>query len=123
MLVSVLRDLHWTLTNPASISSKTRRPRYSFTEESITIILLAVSLAHSHCDIRFRARVWRLMHGAAWARFSAAAKETNFTRKDRRTHSLSMRKPNTSAAKLKYSRNWEPVWKSDSHGTSVGLTT
>src|SRR2546429_7508285 len=68
MLVSVLRDLHWTLTSLVSISSRTRRSRYLFTEESITIIPSGLSLAHLRCGIPFRARVSRLMHGRVWAR-------------------------------------------------------
>src|SRR5882724_4034661 len=123
MLESVLRDLHWTLTSLVSISSRTRRSRYLFTEESITTTPLALSLAHLRCGIQFRARVWRLMHGRVSVRFSAAAKGTNFTRKDRRTHSLLMRRPNISAAKPNSSANLAPVSNFGSHGTSVGLTT
>src|SRR5882724_4316851 len=120
MLESVLRDLHWTLTSLVSTSSRTRRSRYLFTEESITIIPSALSLAHLRCGIQFRARVWRLMHGRVSVRFSAAAKGTPFTHRDRRTPSLSMRRPNTSVAKPKYSDNLAPVSNFGSHGTSVG---
>src|SRR5947208_16532622 len=105
MLQSVLRDLHWTPTNRASISSKTRQSRYLLTEESITIIPSAASLAHLHCGIQFHARFLRLMHGQALARFSAAAQGTRFTRTDRRTHSPSMRKPNISPEKHRGSDN------------------
>src|SRR5437867_10458877 len=63
MLVSVLRDLHWTLTSLVLISSRTRRSRYLFTEESITIILSALSLARLRCVIQFRALVLHLMRG------------------------------------------------------------
>src|SRR5438128_2501812 len=105
MLVSVLRDLHWTLTSLVSISSRTRRSRYLFTEESITIIPSALSLAHLRCGIQFRARVWLRMHERVWARFSAAAKGTLFTRKDRRKHSLLMHRRSIAAAKPRCSAN------------------
>src|SRR5437867_8037759 len=74
MLVSVLRDLHSTLTSLVSISSRTRRSRYLFTEESITTTPLALFSAHLRCVIRFRVRGSHLMHGQAWARFLGAAK-------------------------------------------------
>src|SRR4029077_13316321 len=121
MLVSVLRDLHSTLQSLASIFSRTRQFRYLSSKESITIIRSAPSLAHLRCATQFRALVLRLMHGQVWARFSAAAKETNFTRKDRRTHSRSMRRPTISAPKRNYSVNSVPVSKFGSRGTSVGL--
>src|SRR5262245_33021186 len=120
MLVSVLKDLLWTQASLVSISSRTRQPTYLFTGESITIIPSALSLAHLHCGIRFHARVSRLMHGAVLARFSAAAKGTNFTRRDRRTPSPSMHKPTISAAKPKCSLNSAPASKFDLRGTSVG---
>src|SRR4029453_9672874 len=120
MLVSVLRDSRWTRTSLVSISSRIRRSRYSFTEELITIIPSALSLAHLRCAIQFPARVSRLMHGRVWARFSAAAKGTPFTHEDRRTPSLLMRRRSTSGAKPKYSDNLVLGWRSDSHGTSVG---
>src|SRR5436309_15814901 len=75
MLVSVLRDLHWTLTSLVSISSRTRRSRYLFTEESITITPSALSLARLRCDIQFLARAWLLMRGRVSVRFSAASNE------------------------------------------------
>src|SRR5947207_14751378 len=81
MLVSVLKDLHWTRTSLVSISSRTRRSRYLFTEESITIIPSALSLARLHCGIQFPVRASHLMHGRVWARFSAAAQGTHLTRK------------------------------------------
>src|SRR6266481_5596367 len=63
MLVWVLKDLLWTPASLVSISSRTRRFQFLFTEESITITPLALSLARSRCGIQFRARVSRLMHG------------------------------------------------------------
>src|SRR5204862_68108 len=83
MLVSVLKDLLWTPASLVSISSRTRRFRFLFTEESIIIIPSALSLAHLRCGIQFPAHVLRLTHGRVWVRFSAVAKGTPFTRKDR----------------------------------------
>src|SRR5947199_6747880 len=123
MLLSVLRDLHWTLTSLVSISSRTRRSRCLFIEESITTTPLALFLLHSPCDIRFRAPVLRLMHGPVSALYLAAAKGTLFTCKAHRTHSLSMRRPNISAAKPRRSANLAPAWNSGSRDTLVGLTT
>src|SRR5437762_3757969 len=123
MLVSVLRDLHSTLTSLVSISSRTRRSRYLFTEESTTTTPLALFSAHLRCVIRFRARGSHLMHGQAWARFLGAAKGTPFTHKGRRTPSKSMRRPNISAAKPKCLVNSAPVWKFVSRGTLGGRMT
>src|SRR5947207_14484907 len=73
MLVSVLRDLHWTLTSLVSISSSTRRSRYLFTEESITITPSALSLARLRYDIQFLARAWLLMRRPLAVRFRRAS--------------------------------------------------
>src|SRR5437667_6178876 len=110
MLVSVLRDLHWTLISLVSISSRTKRSRCLFIEESITTTPLALFLVHSPCDIRFRAPVLRLMHGPVSALYLAAAKGTLFTCKVHRTHSLSIHRPNISEAKTWRSSNCVPAW-------------
>src|SRR5437588_611707 len=89
------------------------------TYASITIIPSALSLAHLRCGIQFRARVWRRMHGRVWARFSAAAKGTLFTRKDRRTHSLLMHRRSISAAKPRCSANLGPVSNFELRGILV----
>src|SRR5215831_9141140 len=123
MLGSVLRDLLSTPPSLASISSRTSLSRYLSKKEPVTIVPSAVSLAHLHCVILFHAHVLRLMHGEGWVRFSAAAKETNFTRRDRRMRSLLMRRPTTSAPRPKCSPNLAPVSKFGSPATSVGLTT
>src|SRR2546423_9152932 len=73
ILVWALKDLHWMPASLVSISSRTSRSRYLFTEESIIITPSARFLARLHCDIQFRAPVSPLMHGGVLARFLAAA--------------------------------------------------
>ena len=56
-------------------------------------------------------------------RLSAAEKAASSTGRGRRTASLTRERPNISAAKPKGLANSAAVSNSESHGTSVGLTT